>query len=56
VFFSADVVYVVDANTSFGGIPLDMRNIDILTGSAYKCLQGVPGIAYVIASEQLILM
>lgn len=43
--------YIVDAMSSFGGIPLDMAqlNIDFLISSANKCIQGVPGFAFVIA-------
>ncbi|WP_159871687.1 MULTISPECIES: 2-aminoethylphosphonate--pyruvate transaminase [unclassified Raoultella] len=43
--------YIVDAMSSFGGIPLDASalNIDYLISSANKCIQGVPGFAFVIA-------
>ncbi|MGK3225683.1 2-aminoethylphosphonate--pyruvate transaminase [Enterobacter soli] len=43
--------YIVDAMSSFGGIPLDVAelNIDFLISSANKCIQGVPGFAFVIA-------
>jgi 2-aminoethylphosphonate-pyruvate transaminase len=43
--------YIVDAMSSFGGIPLDIAalNIDFLISSANKCIQGVPGFAFVIA-------
>ena len=39
--------------SSFGGIPLDIAalNIDYLISSANKCIQGVPGFAFVIARE-----
>lgn len=45
--------YIVDAMSSFGGIPLDVAalNIDFLISSANKCIQGVPGFAFVIARE-----
>ena len=45
--------YIVDAMSSFGGIPLDIAalNIDYLISSANKCIQGVPGFADVIARE-----
>lgn len=45
--------YIVDAMSSFGGIPLDMAalNIDFLISSANKCIQGVPGFAFVIARQ-----
>ena len=43
--------FIVDAMSSFGGIPLDMDElgIDFLISSANKCIQGVPGFAFVIA-------
>lgn len=45
--------YIIDAMSSFGGIPLDVAalNIDYLISSANKCIQGVPGFAFVIARE-----
>lgn len=48
-----DKRYIVDAMSSFGGIPLDIAalNIDYLISSANKCIQGVPGFAFVIARE-----
>ncbi|MBJ3813875.1 2-aminoethylphosphonate--pyruvate transaminase [Shimwellia pseudoproteus] len=43
--------YIVDAMSSFGAIPLDVAelHIDYLISSANKCIQGVPGFAFVIA-------
>ena len=43
--------FIVDAMSSFGGIPLDLieSEIDYLAASANKCLEGVPGISFVIA-------
>ncbi|WP_216855312.1 2-aminoethylphosphonate--pyruvate transaminase [Paenibacillus alba] len=43
--------YIVDAMSSFGGIPMDMAElqIDYLISSANKCIQGVPGFGFVIA-------
>lgn len=45
--------YIVDAMSSFGGIPLDIAelHIDFLISSANKCIQGVPGFAFVIARQ-----
>jgi len=42
---------VVDAMSSFGGVSLDMAAtpIDYLVSSANKCIEGVPGLAFVIA-------
>ncbi|WP_413504233.1 2-aminoethylphosphonate--pyruvate transaminase [Serratia grimesii] len=45
---------IVDAMSSFGGIPLDVDalGIDYLISSANKCIQGVPGFAFVIARHR----
>lgn len=45
--------FIVDAMSSFGGIPLHMAEsgIDHLAASANKCLEGVPGISFVIANR-----
>lgn len=42
---------IIDAMSSFGGIPLDMDTlgIDFLISSANKCIEGVPGFGFVIA-------
>jgi 2-aminoethylphosphonate-pyruvate transaminase len=44
---------IVDAMSSFGGVPIDMPGlgIDFLISSANKCIQGVPGFAFVIADK-----
>ena len=49
--------FIVDAMSSFGGIPLDMAGcgIDYLAASANKCLEGVPGISFVIARRAQLL-
>lgn len=46
-------VYIVDAMSSFGGIPMNAQNIgiDYLVSSANKCIQGVPGFGFVIAKR-----
>lgn len=46
--------FIVDAMSSFGGIPLDVDalGIDFLISSANKCIQGVPGFAFVIARRR----
>ena len=51
IFHFTDAVYFVDAMSSFGAVPLDLReaNVDYIVSSANKCLEGVPGFAYVIA-------
>jgi len=53
----AGVVYVVDAMSSFGGIPIDFARcgIDFLVSSANKCIQGVPGFAFVLAKKEHLL-
>ncbi len=45
--------FMVDAMSSFGGIPMDMARIgaDYLVSSANKCIQGVPGFGFVIARQ-----
>ncbi|WP_022666377.1 2-aminoethylphosphonate--pyruvate transaminase [Desulfospira joergensenii] len=49
-------VFIVDAMSSFGGVPMDMAglNIDFLISSANKCIQGVPGFGFVIARQSLL--
>lgn len=45
---------IVDAMSSFGGVPLDVHElgIDFLISSANKCIQGVPGFSFIIADKQ----
>lgn len=42
--------YLVDAMSSFGGIPLSVRawHADFVVSSANKCIQGVPGFSFAI--------
>lgn len=49
-------VFIVDAMSSFGGIPMDLAadKIDFLISSANKCIQGVPGFAFVLARRDLL--
>jgi len=46
-------VLIVDAMSSFGGIPIDMKGLDVdfLISSANKCIQGVPGFGFIIAKR-----
>jgi 2-aminoethylphosphonate-pyruvate transaminase len=46
-------IFIVDAMSSFGGIPFDAGKLDIdfLISSSNKCIQGVPGFAFVIAKR-----
>ena len=48
--------YIVDAMSSFGGIPLDMAALgaDYLVSSANKCIQGVPGFGFVVARRTVL--
>jgi 2-aminoethylphosphonate-pyruvate transaminase len=48
---SSGRTYIVDAMSSFGGIPMDIAELgtDFLVSSANKCIQGVPGFGFVIA-------
>jgi 2-aminoethylphosphonate-pyruvate transaminase len=47
-------VFIVDAMSSFGGIPMDVAalGIDFLISSSNKCIQGVPGFAFVISRRE----
>jgi 2-aminoethylphosphonate-pyruvate transaminase len=49
-------IYIVDAMSSFGGIPMDAAHIaaDYLISSANKCIQGVPGFGFVIARKAVL--
>lgn len=44
---------IVDAMSSFGGIPMDIGDlgIDFMISSANKCIQGVPGFGFVVAKQ-----
>lgn len=43
--------FIVDAMSSFGGVPMDIADphIDYLISSANKCIQGVPGFGFIVA-------
>ncbi len=49
--------FIVDAMSSFGGIPLNVAQagIDFLISSANKCIEGVPGFSLVIADRAQLL-
>lgn len=49
-------VLIVDAMSSFGGVPIDMAKlgIDFMVSSANKCIQGVPGFGFIIARRSLL--
>jgi len=50
------IVTIVDAMSSFGGIPIDVKQekIDYLISSSNKCIQGVPGFSFVIARKKVL--
>ena len=51
---AAGKTLIVDAMSSFGGIPMDIGalGVDFLISSANKCVQGVPGFSFVIANRR----
>lgn len=46
-------VFIVDAMSSFGGVDMDVDalKIDFLVSSSNKCIEGVPGFAFVICKK-----
>jgi len=48
---AGDREFILDAMSSFGAVPLDLRRleIDYLISSPNKCLEGVPGFSFVLA-------
>jgi 2-aminoethylphosphonate-pyruvate transaminase len=50
---NAGRVLMVDAMSSFGGIPIDVPGlgIDYIVSSANKCIQGVPGFGFVVCKR-----
>lgn len=54
VIRSRGITFIVDAMSSFGGVPIDMKGlgIDFLVSSANKCIQGVPGFGFIIANRE----
>ncbi len=53
---AANRILIVDAMSSFGGIPMDVSKlgIDVIISSANKCIQGVPGFGFVIIRKSVI--
>ncbi|WP_341838394.1 2-aminoethylphosphonate--pyruvate transaminase [Chitinophaga pollutisoli] len=49
--------FIVDAMSSFGGVALDIRkaHIQYLVSSSNKCIEGIPGFAFIIAEKQALL-
>jgi 2-aminoethylphosphonate-pyruvate transaminase len=52
----AGTVYIVDAMSSFGAIPVNLSaaRIDFLISSANKCIEGVPGFGFILARRDRI--
>lgn len=46
-------LFIVDAMSSFGGITIDVKalDIDFLISSSNKCIQGVPGFSFIIGKK-----
>ena len=46
--------YIVDAMSSFGAYPIDLKvcGIDYLVSTSNKCIEGVPGFAFVLARKE----
>jgi 2-aminoethylphosphonate-pyruvate transaminase len=53
---AAGRTYIVDAMSSFGGVPMDLAEIgaDAMISSANKCIQGVPGFGFVLLRREVI--
>ena len=51
------ITFIVDAMSSFGGVPIDVKGlgIDFLVSSANKCIQGVPGFVFILAHPDKLL-
>ncbi len=49
-------VFMVDAMSSFGAIPLDMTamDMDVMVSSSNKCIEGVPGFSYVLVKRDML--
>nr|WP_300309265.1 2-aminoethylphosphonate--pyruvate transaminase [Halomonas sp.] len=49
-------VLIVDAMSSFGAVPLSVKEIpcDVIVSSANKCIEGVPGFGFVIIRRELL--
>jgi 2-aminoethylphosphonate-pyruvate transaminase len=47
-------VYLVDSMSAFGALPLDVRamHIDAVSASSNKCIEGVPGLGFVICRRE----
>jgi 2-aminoethylphosphonate-pyruvate transaminase len=47
-------IYIVDAMSSFGAYPIDLKTcgIDYLISSSNKCIEGVPGFSFILARKE----
>lgn len=46
---------MVDAMSSFGALPLDMKDgFDVMVSSSNKCIEGVPGFSYVLVKRDML--
>jgi len=47
-------IFIVDAMSTFGGMPMDIAvlGIDFIISSANKCIQGVPGFGFIICKQE----
>ncbi|MGN7720033.1 2-aminoethylphosphonate--pyruvate transaminase [Chitinophaga sp. 22620] len=50
---AAGKTFIVDAMSSFGGVDIDIKaaHIQFLVSSSNKCIEGIPGFAFVIAEK-----
>ncbi|HVN16906.1 MAG TPA: 2-aminoethylphosphonate--pyruvate transaminase [Anaerolineales bacterium] len=50
-------IYIVDAMSSFGAYPIDLKDcgIDYLISSSNKCIEGVPGFSFILARKESLL-
>ena len=49
------LAYMVDAMSSFGALPLDMKDgLDVMVSSSNKCIEGVPGFSYVLVKRDML--
>lgn len=48
-------IYMVDAMSSFGALPLNMADgMDVMVSSSNKCIEGVPGFSYVLVKSDML--
>ncbi len=55
---SRGCIFMVDAMSSFGALDINMvrDGIDVLVSSSNKCIEGIPGFAYVLVRKNLLLL